>query len=265
MGEFLSRPLIDVPAAGVTVRRLTSADDVEIVLMTVSYRRVSEHTRRREMKGQTQRGTVMSHTVRPAMSLVSPGTDGLASPDPLADLVEAAARGDGNAWEELYERYTPLISSVCRRYRLAGDDADDVSQTVWLGLVQQLHRLREPSALPGWIVTTTKNEALRVIKASRRMVPSDPMTDNRFDSATRPELDDHLCRTDRRRALRDGLRQLRPEHRQLLLLLVADPQLSYKEISRRLGIPIGSIGPTRARCLRRLRDTTEIHALGTAA
>ena len=227
------------------------------------------------MKGKAQRATVMSNTTRPAISSVSsgtnrpdtgrPGTDGLASPDPLADLVEAAARGDGNAWEELYERYTPLISSVCRRYRLAGDDADDVSQTVWLGLVQQLHRLREPSALPGWIVTTTKNEALRVIKASRRMVPSDPMTDNRFDSATRPELDDHLCRTDRRRALRDGLRQLRPEHRQLLLLLVADPQLSYKEISRRLGIPIGSIGPTRARCLRRLRDTTEIHALGTAA
>ena len=192
----------------------------------------------------------------------------------LADLVQAAARGDRQAWEALYERYTPLISSVCRRFRLTGDDADDVSQTVWLVLVQQLNRLREPSALPGWIVTTTKNEAMRVINAGRRMLPSDPMADNRFDRADRAdradrteptELDDHLCLADQRRALADGLAQLRPEHRQLLLLLVADPRLSYQQISGRLGIPIGSIGPTRARCLRRLRDTRQIHALAAAA
>ena len=186
----------------------------------------------------------------------------------LADLVAAAARGDGQAWEVLYKRYTPLISSVCRRFRLAGDDADDVSQTVWLALVQQLHRLREPSALPGWIVTTTRNEAMRVITAGRRMVPSDPLADNRFDgtaSTDGPEPDDQLCLADQRRALADGLAQLRPEHRQLLLLLVSDPRLSYQQISGRLGIPIGSIGPTRARCLRRLRETRPIHALADAA
>ena len=189
----------------------------------------------------------------------------------LADLVAAAARGDAQAWEVLYKRYTPLISSVCRRFRLAGDDADDVSQTVWLALVQQLHRLREPSALPGWIVTTTRNEAMRVITAGRRLVPSDPMADNRFDgiastdSTDRPGLDDQLCLADQRRALADGLAQLRPEHRQLLLLLVSDPRLSYQQISGRLGIPIGSIGPTRARCLRRLRETRPIHALAAAA
>lgn len=208
----------------------------------------------------------MSNMVDPGISLVTLTSDGCAPEhDPLADLVEAAASGDDSAWEALYGRYAPLISSVCRRYRLADSDADDVSQAVWLRLVQHLNRLREPSALPGWIVTTTKNEALRVIKAGRRTLPADPMADNRFDSTAGPELDDHLCLADRRRALREGLRQLRPEHRQLLLLLVADPQLSYKEISRRLGIPIGSIGPTRARCLRRLRDTTEIHALAAAA
>jgi RNA polymerase sigma factor (sigma-70 family) len=214
----------------------------------------------------TTGGTVMSITVCPVISLVTLNTDRPAAPpDPLADLVEAAVRGDDDAWEVLYERYTPLISSVCRRYRLAGSDADDVSQAVWLRLVQHLNRLREPNALPGWIVTTTKNEALSVIKAGRRTLPADPMADNRLDSTDRPELDDRLCQADQRRALREGLRQLRPEHRQLLLLLVADPQLSYKEISKRLGIPIGSIGPTRARCLRRLRDTTEIHALTAAA
>lgn len=208
----------------------------------------------------------MSITVCPANSVVQPNTERRAAPpDPLAELIEAAARGDDQAWEVLYARYKSLISSVCRRYRLAGNDADDVGQAVWLRLVEQLDRLREPSALPGWIMTTTKNEALRVIKAGRRMLPADPMADNRLDSTDRPELDRHLDQTDQRRALRDGLRQLRPAHRQLLLLLVADPQPSYKEISMRLGIPIGSIGPTRARCLRRLRDAAEIHALTAAA
>ena len=91
------------------------------------------------------------------------------------------------------------------------------------------------------------------------------MVDDRLDSTDRPEFDIHLDQADKRRALRESFRQLRPEHRQLLLLLVADPQLFYREISERLGIPIGSIGPTRARCLRRLRATTEIHALATAA
>ena len=210
----------------------------------------------------------MSRTGSPAISaisLVTSNTDRRsAGPGPLIDLVEAAARGDRQAWKVLYERYAPLISSVCRRYGLAGSDADDVSQAVWLLLVQRLDRLREPSALPGWIGTTTKNEALRVLKSRRRIEPADPMADSRFDSTDRPELDEGLIRADQRRALREGLRQLRPEHRQLMLLLLADPHLSYHEISRRLGIPVGSIGPTRARCLRRLRASTEVHAMTAA-
>ena len=210
----------------------------------------------------------MSRTGSPAISaisLVTSNTDRRsAGPGPLIDLVEAAARGDRQAWKVLYERYAPLISSVCRRYGLAGSDADDVSQAVWLLLVQRLDRLREPSALPGWIATTTKNEALRVLKSRRRIEPADPMADSRFDSTDRPELDEGLIRADQRRALREGLRQLRPEHRQLMLLLLADPHLSYHEISRRLGIPVGSIGPTRARCLRRLRASTEVHAMTAA-
>lgn len=200
-----------------------------------------------------------------AISLLALNTDShSAGSDPLVDLVEAAARGDRQAWKVLHERYAPLIFSVCRRYRLDGSDADDVSQAVWLLLLQHLNRLREPSALPGWIGTTTKNEALRVLKARRRIEPADPMADSRFLSTDRPELDEDLIRADQRRALRQGLRQLRPEHRELMLLLLADPHLSYHEISRRLGIPVGSIGPTRARCLRRLRATTEVHAMTAA-
>jgi len=123
---------------------------------------------------------------------------------------------------------------------------------------------QHPRVSTPWIGTTTKNESLRVLKSRRRIEPADPMADSRFDSTDRPELDEDLIRADQRRALREGLRQSRPEHRQLLLLLLADPRLSYHEISRRLGIPIGSIGPTRARCLRRLRATTEVHALTAA-
>ena len=91
---------------------------------------------------------------------------------------------------------------------------------------------------------------------------------DRFDRSTAPtapELGEQLDRADQRRALRQGLRHLPTEHRELLLLMLADPQPSYRDISNRLGIPIGSIGPTRARCLRRLRDTTEITALAAAA
>ncbi len=193
----------------------------------------------------------------------SAGTD---SPgDPLGDLITAAVAGNQRAWAALYERYAPLVSAVCRRYRLAPSDVDDVSQMVWMRLVQNLGRLREPRALPGWIVTTAKHEALRVLELRRRTEPADPMIDSRFDArpaaAGANEVDENLQRYERRQAVQDGLRQLRPEHRQLLLMLTADPQIPYQEISRRLGIPTGSIGPTRARCLRKLRDTSPVRAL----
>jgi RNA polymerase sigma factor (sigma-70 family) len=136
---------------------------------------------------------------------------------------------------------------------------------VWMRLVQNVGRLRDPRALPGWIVTTAKHEALRVLELRRRTEPADPMVDSRFDAATAATgdtaVDENLHRFERRQALHEGLRQLRPQHRQLLLMLTADPQIPYQEISRRLGIPTGSIGPTRARCLRKLRDTSQVQAL----
>src|SRR3954468_19125325 len=88
----------------------------------------------------------------------------------VTSLVEAAAAGQEAAWGQLVERFTPLVVSVVRRYRLGPEDAADVEQTVWLRLVQSLRRLREPAALPGWIQTTVRNEALRVASA-RRTVP----------------------------------------------------------------------------------------------
>ena len=210
--------------------------------------------------------TVIDSVVTSSLTTDSAATAGTDSPgDPLGELITAAVAGNQRAWAALYERYAPLVSAVCRRYRLAPSDVDDVSQVVWMRLVQNLGRLREPRALPGWIVTTGKHEALRVLELRRRTEPADPMIDSRFDAgpaaAGAAEVDENLHRYEQRQAVHDGLRQLRPEHRQLLLMLTADPQIPYQEISRRLGIPTGSIGPTRARCLRKLRDTSQVRAL----
>lgn len=174
-----------------------------------------------------------------------------------ADLVAAAVRGEQEAWNELVDRYLPLVRSVTRTYRLSDGDADDVSQTVWLRLVEHLTDIRAPAALPKWIITTTRNESLRVIKARRRTLPVDPLGAATFDAAADPmEVDGDLLRAERHQALRDGLSELAPQQRRLLLLLIADPPLSYREIGELLDMPVGSIGPTRARCLDQLRATS---------
>jgi RNA polymerase sigma factor (sigma-70 family) len=177
----------------------------------------------------------------------------------LAELVSAARDGDRAAWVSLIERYMPLVLSVAGRYRLCAEDVADVSQALWLRLVEHLDDIREPHALPGWIVTTTKNEALRLLKARQRTVLVDPQTGCALDDpANDADVDEDLLRLERHHALREGLHELRPKQQALLQLLLSDPPLSYDEISRRLGIPKGSIGPTRARCLEALRNTAAL-------
>src|SRR5437016_12775255 len=93
----------------------------------------------------------------------------LISGDPLVTaLVTRARNGDKQAWDALVERYAPRIWSICRSHQLGGSDAEDVGQSVWLQLVDQLDRIRDPVALPGWLATTTRRECLRVLRASRR-------------------------------------------------------------------------------------------------
>ena len=178
----------------------------------------------------------------------------------VALLVAAARSGDQDAWDAIVDRYLPLLYSVTRAHRLSQRDAEDVNQTVWLRLVEHLDDIREPSALPKWIMTTAKHECLRVIKAGHRELPVDPLSDTAIEGANDIGLDAELLRAERHQALRDGLAELAPAHRRLLHLLVADPPLSYREISRLLDIPIGSIGPTRARVLERLRGTSALRA-----
>lgn len=188
-------------------------------------------------------------------------SDDEAAPVPL--LVAAAVAGQASAWHELVARYTPLVLSVVRRHRLQDGDAEDVVQTVWLRLVEHLGELREPAALPGWIATTARNECLRVIRARRVMPSSDPLGHRAAAGAevVAETVDSPLLDHERHEALLAAVAELPDRQRALLLVLIEDPPVPYEEVSARLGIPVGSIGPTRARALARLRDHPAVSAL----
>jgi RNA polymerase sigma factor (sigma-70 family) len=184
---------------------------------------------------------------------------------PVTALVTRARYGDKQAWDELVDRYAPLIWSICRRYQLGRADADDVGQGVWLRLVEQLGSLRDPAALPGWLATTTQRECGRVLRAARKQQAPGQWPDA-ADIADKVTgiAESELLRAERHAALRDAFTQLPPKYQQLIALLIQDPPLSYAEISGKLGIPVGSIGPNRARCLAQLRRHPKIAALFNA-
>lgn len=187
-------------------------------------------------------------------------------PEPLSTLVPAAREGDQHAWDAIVDRFLPLVCAIVRGHRLSAADGDDVSQTVWLRLVEHLDALREAEALPGWIRTTTRNECLRLLAARGRVRPVDPQEEagapGGLDAVAADVAESDLLAAERCRLLREALEELPAARRALLLLLLTDPPLAYEEISRRLGIPVGSIGPTRARALDQLRRTRALRGLG---
>ena len=180
----------------------------------------------------------------------------------LTDLVARARRGDTQAWNALVERNSPLIASICRRHRLGRADAEDVSQSVWLRVVAQLDTIREPAALRGWIATTTRRECGRVVRAASGphavfyALDAENMPDERAEVA-----EQELLAAERRAAVREALTDLPGAWQQLVAELTMDPPPPYAEVSARLGIPVGSIGPTRSRCLDRMRRYPAIAAL----
>ena len=176
-------------------------------------------------------------------------------------LVRRACDGDKAAWDEIVDRYAPLVWSICHRYRLSDADSEDVGQSTWLRLVENLSTLREPAALPGWIATTTQRECLRLLRLGRRSEPADPQAGYNDVAADAAPVDQDLLLEERRLAVRAGFDELSARCRQLLLMLIGDPPRSYGEISRTLDIPIGSIGPTRGRCLDRLRNSSALASL----
>lgn len=177
-------------------------------------------------------------------------------------LVMRARNGDQQAWDTLVERYAPLVWSICRQYRLGGADAEDVSQSVWLHLVDQLGNLRDPAAVAGWLATATRRECLRCLREASRLRVGGRVLDaeNIPDNQTRTG-EQELLIAERHAAVREAFTQLPPSCQQLITLLIEDPPASYAQISAKLDIPVGSIGPTRGRCLDKLRRHPAIAAL----
>ena len=179
-----------------------------------------------------------------------------------ADLVTRARNGDKQAWDALVERYSPLIWRICRRHRLGDADAEDAGQSVWLHLVDQLDKVRDPAALPGWLATTTRRECLRILHTARGpltaefVLDADLLPDEHAGTA-----EQEVLAAERHTALREALTHLPPDCQQLIALLIEDPPVPYIEISAKLGIRVGSIGPSRGRCLDRLRRYPAIAAL----
>ena len=178
-------------------------------------------------------------------------------------LVAAAAAGEPFAWKQLIDRYAVLIRTVCRSHRLGDADADDVAQLTWMRAVEHIGRLRDPDRFGAWVGTTARHECLAVLRGRKRVVPtSDEIAQPLFAAHADPEETELAA--ERRDAVRRALGALPPRQQTLLRLLHADSEPSYDEIGSALGMPVGSIGPTRGRALERLRRELQ-HAPRSAA
>ncbi|GAB1339011.1 sigma-70 family RNA polymerase sigma factor [Streptomyces sp. E-15] len=174
-------------------------------------------------------------------------------------LVQSAVDGDAAAWKALVEGMSPLVWSVVRAHRLPEADGHEVFQTVWFRFAQHLGRIREPDKAASWLASTARHECLKVLKGLARLtLTDDPRVLDRASEERTPEetlidSEEAADRAERVRRLWQELDQLGARCRQLLRVLMASPPPSYGEISAALGIAVGSIGPLRQRCLRRLR------------
>ncbi len=226
--------------------------------MRVEGHRGGTLTRRRVVRqtGHTHCARELSMTTmepRPAEA-VGDSRDNTDPVDEVAVLVRAAASGDQRAWDGLVERYHRLVWAVVRTYRLSPADAADVTQITWLKLVEHLGALRDPARVGAWLATTARREALHLARQRRADLDRVADVDLVMLASDAPSLDDALLRGESDAALFRALRELDERCQVLLRALAVSPPPRYDEISQALGMPIGSIGPTRGRCLERLRQ-----------
>ncbi len=181
----------------------------------------------------------------------------------VSALVSAAALGDPRATEALIQRYSGLVWSIAWGYRLNGADAADVSQVVWLRLIENIGRIRQPGSVGAWLASVTRHECLRVLRhAEREVVVADSL--DLDERASDGEIDFALLSEERDAALREAFDCLPPRWRSLLEVLMDTPLASYEQVAETVGMPIGSIGPTRQRCLERLRSAPVLLELAAA-
>jgi RNA polymerase sigma factor (sigma-70 family) len=175
-----------------------------------------------------------------------PSTD-----DDLVDVVAQARSGTGEAWETLVERFGGLVAAIARRCRLSEADVAEVCQTTWLRLVENVDRIEQPERIGAWLATTSRRESLRIATRGAAVWESDTLY-LLADEDAEP-LDAALLREEQVKAIRLAAERLPARCQRLLGLLMGDDDLPYKEIAEQLNMPIGSIGPTRGRCLEHLR------------
>jgi RNA polymerase sigma factor (sigma-70 family) len=169
-------------------------------------------------------------------------------------LVRRAVEGDTRAWERLVAQYSRLIWSITGEFKLVESDAADVAQTTWLRLLEHIDRIEYPDRIGSWLAATARNECLRTLAARKRVVLGHENDDDLQNVAAHgAEVDERLLADESAQVVRDALSHLPGRWQRLLEMLMADPPVPYTEISDQLGLPIGSIGPTRGRCLARLR------------
>ncbi len=172
--------------------------------------------------------------------------------EPSAALA-AAAKGDQQAWDAIVKRYSDLVWMVARGFRLSPADASDVAQATWLRLVEHLADIRDGERLGAWLVTTAKREALGLLRRGRRDIPVESTGLAEPDAVDGESPEQYILRTEQDTLLWKAFRRLGAQCQRLLRVLLADPPLAYAEVGAALDMPVGSIGPTRARCLSTLR------------
>jgi RNA polymerase sigma factor (sigma-70 family) len=171
-------------------------------------------------------------------------------------LLRGAEAGDETAWGEIVERFSGLVWATTRAHRLSPADAADVTQTTWLRLVEHLDRIHDPDRLGAWLATTARHECLRLIRLRGRELPTDEPSV--FDALAEEPLDRRLLTRERDSVLQRALATIGERCQALLRLLASVEPPSYEEIGAALGMPVGAIGPTRARCLDKLRRSPEL-------
>lgn len=176
----------------------------------------------------------------------------IAKPD-IAGLVRGAADGDLGAWERLVDQFARLIWSITAEFKLGESDAADVAQTTWLRLLEHIDRIEHPDRVGSWLAATARHECLRNLAAHKKVVLGHDEEKLESVAAHEPEVDERLLADERAEVVREALARLPRRWQRLLEMLMSDPPASYAEISDQLGLPVGSIGPTRGRCLARLR------------
>jgi len=184
-----------------------------------------------------------------------------AIPTDLHALVSAARAGDNLAWTQLVDRFDRMLRSVARSYRLSAQDTDDAVQATWIKLYEHIDRIRDADAIGGWLATTVRREALRLLQTHVR----EHLTDDLHHAADDHTPEHAVLQSERRDVLDRALSTLPERQRSLMTLIATDTAIDYQHISTTLNMPIGSIGPIRARSLARLQRHSELRDFATAS